>query len=232
MIVWLASYPRSGNTFFRALLAQCAGYETHTVYDNRDLPDLTHGLLGQPEHPASLQDLGASPDVHFVKTHEYPVDAAPAIYLVRDGRDAVVSYAHFSVAFSGRRNPAWRLATKLFPSALFRIALWWRIHMDRLNWGAHVRKWTGRPAPAKTVVIRYRDLIQDPIAQLQQAFAALDLPVKLGDRPIPTFEELHARWPAFFRRGQVGAHRDEMPKRMLAAFEAQNADELRRFGYL
>ena len=33
--------------------------------------------------------------VYFVKTHELPSDDSPAILLVRDGRDAMVSFAHY-----------------------------------------------------------------------------------------------------------------------------------------
>ena len=36
-------------------------------------------------------------DIYFVKTHELPTenDNSPAIYLVRDGRDVLMSYAHY-----------------------------------------------------------------------------------------------------------------------------------------
>lgn len=38
MIVWLASYPRSGNTFLRVLFRHVFGIETYSVYN--DLLDI------------------------------------------------------------------------------------------------------------------------------------------------------------------------------------------------
>ena len=36
MVVWLASYPRSGNTFLRIVLHRLYGVPTYSVYDDDD----------------------------------------------------------------------------------------------------------------------------------------------------------------------------------------------------
>ena len=36
MIVWLASYPRSGNTFLRVVLHNVYGVSTYSVYEDND----------------------------------------------------------------------------------------------------------------------------------------------------------------------------------------------------
>src|ERR1700749_4593844 len=102
MITWLASYPRSGNTFFRILLKNLFGFESHTVYSmanarpeiEADIPRMIR-IIGQPPSECSIEFLHRDSDNHFVKTHDLPgEDTNPAIVLIRDGRDAVVSYAH------------------------------------------------------------------------------------------------------------------------------------------
>ncbi len=82
-MIWLASFPRSGNTFFRIVL--------HEVYS---IPSSSYHL--EPDKPLD-------PDYYtypVVKTHLLPDQLKPrdpnipSIYLVRDGRDALVSIAH------------------------------------------------------------------------------------------------------------------------------------------
>ena len=51
-ILWLASYPRSGVTMARMMLAQCFGLITATEYDE---PTMT------PEYHAAVKSLGANP---------------------------------------------------------------------------------------------------------------------------------------------------------------------------
>src|SRR5262249_54086695 len=84
LMMWLASFPRSGNTFFRIILHEVYGIET-AEYALHSRPYLQHDYT----------------NYSVVKTHLLP-DALvpndptiPAVYLIRDGRDAVVSLAHY-----------------------------------------------------------------------------------------------------------------------------------------
>ena len=98
MLIWLASYPRSGNTYLRLLLSKTFGVTTWSVYDHdRNTDRVFERASGQaqPTFTSShaLCDAAAnSPDPCFVKTHELPEpgDTHPAVYLLRDGRAAVV----------------------------------------------------------------------------------------------------------------------------------------------
>src|SRR5262249_16232902 len=105
MIVWLASYPRSGNTFLRVALHALYGVPTYSVYDDDDPVAQRAGpaLLASPPSPAPPPAMRDSPGTHFVKTHKRrKPDGCPAIYLVRDGRDAVVSHARLRASEAGR----------------------------------------------------------------------------------------------------------------------------------
>src|SRR5690606_25886720 len=83
MKCWIASFPRSGNTFFRNILYYVYGIESSTWHKETAYP--------VDENYAGFD---------FVKTHLLPSELEPndvnipAIYLVRDGRDALVSIAH------------------------------------------------------------------------------------------------------------------------------------------
>ena len=82
-MIWLASFPRSGNTFFRNILYQLYGLESSTFHREPNYP-VDEGYESYP----------------VVKTHLLPSDLIPddpnikKVYLVRDGRDALVSIAH------------------------------------------------------------------------------------------------------------------------------------------
>jgi hypothetical protein len=108
VIVWVSSFPRSGNTFLRIVLKHLYGVRTSVVYDVDGVAQrLGADMVGFTERPATTEVMRASDEVHFVKTHRQRDDQIdetdPAICLVRDGRDALVSWARLtSEADSGR----------------------------------------------------------------------------------------------------------------------------------
>src|SRR5262245_9850273 len=107
MIVWLASYPRSGNTFLRIVLHRVYGPPTYSIYDGDDPVAQRVGpeLVGYRPKPLRRSELVASDELFFVKTHKRrKADDSPAIYLVRDGRDAVVSHAHLRASMQNATN--------------------------------------------------------------------------------------------------------------------------------
>ncbi|MBM2618840.1 sulfotransferase domain-containing protein [Actinoplanes sp. LDG1-06] len=199
MLVWVASYPRSGNTFLRIVLYRLYGVRASVIYDFDGVADrLGRDFVGGLDRPGSLDDLRASDELHLVKTHR-PRDADVheedrAICLVRDGRDALVS---------------WARQESESPDRVSRTALRSLINGERgsRSWGVNVLSWLRPPAPQR-VVLLYDDLVRDPEAAVE----SLGLPLqRVPGATVPSFAELHAADPAFFRRGHTGTHRDEMP---------------------
>jgi hypothetical protein len=87
-IVWLASYPRSGNTYLRAILWTCFGLQTGSVYPDDLFGDSAVAQqVGHFEGTAHGQFSADFLRLPLVKTHEWPVDNRKAIYIVRNGRD-------------------------------------------------------------------------------------------------------------------------------------------------
>lgn len=94
--VWLASYPRSGNTYVRAILWTYFGLQTGSIYPNdlRGDPAVSR-QAGHHEGCAHGQFSADFLRLPIIKTHEWPADDRMAIYVVRDGRDCCRSLLEF-----------------------------------------------------------------------------------------------------------------------------------------
>lgn len=229
MITWIASYPRSGNTLLRVILSYGFGLpcppryprQAHVPPPRRAAPPLR--LAGE-NRPRGLEAMQASPDTWYVKSHELPSDDRPALYLVRDGRDALVSYAHFILETadpSGRGRSLAEVLTQL-------------VLRDRYfgGWGPHVDAWSGRRAP--TALLKFEQLVTAPDPRPLVADALAKIGVSdpgPGDGEIPDFAALQRAQPRNFRRGQIGAWRREMPTSLAWAFWKRHGPVMERMGY-
>lgn len=236
MIIWLSSYPRSGNTLLRTTLHTCFGIRSSSLYSGDSKLDLPgwEAMAGHTGRAGSVESMRADGALHYVKSHDPNPDGEPAIYVVRNGADAVVSYARYALRF----NRGWfGLPRVSGGSVLPRTFAGWlrRVIKGRCDfggWSAHVHPWTSRRAP--TAVIRFEDLIVDPVGQVSNALAAIgqDSKPTVG-KSVPTFEELRAKWPAFFREGRVGGGVEEMTSRpeLLELFDREHGEVMDAMGY-
>jgi hypothetical protein len=205
VLVWVASFPRSGNTFLRIVLHRRYGVRTSVVYDVDGVAArLGPELVGYRERTASIAEMRASDEVYFVKTHRRRDgdvdDGDRAICLVRDGRDALVSWARLRAEETGR------------PFAVELAALIARRDEPGTGgWGGNVLSWL-RPSAPHRAVLRYEDLTRAAATSIDEIMAALlpDVRPRTG-LAIPSFAELHRVDSGFFRRGHRGTHRDELP---------------------
>jgi hypothetical protein len=235
MIVWLASYPRSGNTFLRIVLHRLFGLPTYSIYDDDDPVAQRVGtdLVGYRPKP-DRETMVASNEVYFTKTHKRrKADQFPAIYLVRDGRDAVVSHARLRYSM---QNPEAGQSIASFEDML-RKEITRPFVEDQPSsgtWGGNVLNWLDSKG-ATLQVLRYEELMSDPCASVVRAVEAL-VPslVSRESVEIPSFDELHSTDPDFFRRGVVRSHRDEMPQSLHELFWAQPENEaaMKALGYV
>ncbi len=215
-MIWLASFPRSGNTFFRNILYQVYGLESSTFH--RD-----------PQYPL-IENYQAYP---FVKTHLLPADLAPQdasikkVYLVRDGRDALVSMAH-------HKKDLTRPGSDFYNNLLESILAW--EDADFGGWSENVRQWS----KAADLIIRYEDLIEDPLRETEKLRTLMELPPARSDR-LPSFEELkhgqakyggeRGRQDRAFRRGKAGSWQQEMPPELQRLFWEMHGDTMEQMGY-
>jgi hypothetical protein len=193
MIVWLASYPRSGNTLLRTVLHQTMGLVsasdevgeakvvglTETARLNTGVTEISGDWLDYYES-AKLSD-----KVFLIKTHRPPRDNQKAIYVIRDGRKALLSYSRFHRSFTKPPRPS-----------LLDLVLGNDFYGD---WTDHYRIWTERQ---NTLVVRYEDLINatnDLLESLATTVGYFGL-IEPWKNP---FEQLHQENPDFFRKGEA-----------------------------
>jgi hypothetical protein len=230
MIVWLASYPRSGNTFFRIVLNRLYGVRTYSVYNDRIFEErgsATTDVVGHVHTDLSIDELAGLPQTYFLKTHELPRDDAfPTIYLVRDGRDTLVSYAHFILHFEGGAgSPTGDFATVLHDLIEYRGSFG--------GWGPHVLGWRERGGRAATSFVRFEDLIHNPPEVLSRSLGAVQPDLKQLANPgsIPRFGQLQTLLPEFFRRGLAGGFRTEMSDDLQRLFWRHYGQAMLALGY-
>ena len=97
------------------------------------------------------------------------------------------------------------------------------------DWSMNVTAWHERDG--RTAVVRFEDLIRDPIGQVATALAELDLPLEETKEAMPSFKSLQTRWPGFFRRGRIGSWRNEMPEDIHEQFWQRHGNAMRVLGY-
>lgn len=183
-------------------------------------------------------------DQYFaVKTHLLPSEIEPinpeipAVYLVRDGRDAMVSIAHHrkdivmpgSDYYENMREAILAEGGSFFG-----------------GWSKNVDEWLQRAS----IVIRFEDLVKDPVAQVERLREIIKLP-KGDPSKLPDFETLKKSKPKyggkfriknvdfkindfsnrFFRKGKSGGWTEEMPEEMQDLFWKYHGEVMERMGY-
>lgn len=196
-IAWLASFPKSGNTWLRALL-DALEHEGQVDINRLSVGQVDNALDSIPL--CSLSDLDPQQTMqmfrgvraflqpgggrHYVrmKTHDAyvpEVDGVPrcwqpegavAIYLVRDPRAVAVSYAHHMGA---PQEPIVRaMGNEEFTSGPLNITYTRSVFS---SWSENVRSWT-RQTDIPTLVMRYEDLIDDTHTSLERVARWLQMP--------------------------------------------------------
>lgn len=224
MLVWLASYPRSGNTLLRQVLKgcfdldSCAGLEPSQaagiVKPCGDLERIygEYYFEGDPEE--FYRRARSSPELVLVKSHQPPRDEEKAIYVVRDGRLALKSFA----AYQDLSYPGTATADDLLIG-------------DHAygDWTSHYRAWTARAG--QTLVVRFEELVDaspELLARLG-SFLALSGTPRAWVNPQAV---LRANEPTLFGPGhRVWAPDTFWPPARLRAFYTVHGPLLTELGY-
>lgn len=182
-------------------------------------------------------------DYQVIKTHALPtkIDPAdpniPAVLLVRDGRDSAVSYAHHWKSFQDPQSN--------FYDNLKGIILAGKRSKFIPGWSIHVGEWMERAS----LVIKFEDLITDPIQTVEQLRTVIDLP-EPDINKLPTFKQLQTKRmkygnaaakrsqeeqdkhrKKFFRKGKTGAWEEEMPEELHELFWVHHGGVMDQLGY-
>jgi hypothetical protein len=202
--------------------------------DGRLVPDTLVQMLVPDVHATCHYRRTQTP--MFFKTHHFPrPEYRRVIHLVRDGRDAMVSYHHMNASLDGEAPDFVDMVSTgkgLFPC----------------RWHEHVEAWMKNPHEAELITLRYEDLHRSPMTELRRLceFAGLERDDASLARAVETcsFEVMRMKektlgwsdpkWPTdkpFVRRGKIGSYHDEMPEEALRIFMQQASPMLTKLGY-
>lgn len=231
--VYIIGFPKSGHTWMQYILSS-----------------MVFGVSPEALRDSIVQEL--VPDVHvrkyyrryhqkaIFKSHDLPAPHHKnVIYLVRDGRDAMVSY--------------FEMYRKVINQ---NVSLEEMINDDKnvfpCSWSKHINNWlVDNPFKINLLVVKYEDLLMEPVQQLERVASFLQLSSRtefLTEIVKHThIDILRAKAKEhgmahkvlnspngfeFFRKGQVKSYLVEMNHDLASKFQQRSGRELSLLGYL
>lgn len=269
-LVWLASYPKSGNTWLRAFLANyfvesdgpvpldkirqvSFGDSAMEPYVHRARIDHRRLMPAQllQLRQSWLDEISNRGAMNFVKTHNaharlgqaWWIPAAlthSAIYLVRDPRDMVISYAdHWGIPIDNAIREIANRQNMIAPNP--------RSVAQFLGaWSAHVDGWS-RARDLRVLTVRYEDMLSAPErefarilrhigapldeATLSQAIERSSFGQLAAAEAAEGFSERGPKQQAFFRKGEAGGWRDVLTEAQATQIWSDHRAAMRRHKY-
>lgn len=223
LIISLASWPRSGNTLLRAVLWHCFGLRSWSRYDesNSLLANKRRAdLVGAIEGPRNLHDLlkiGDKQSVAPYKTHHRDAHKVqcPSIYVVRDGREACVSYWKYWENCRAPGDDAKRLIDFIQGD----------LHFG--PWSNHVEHWLKAPQPC--LLLKYEHLVDDIGSQIDAISEFIDMSPQSME--LPDFEEFRESFPAFYRTGGEQTWPRYFNESLTRVFDRLHGKTMKKLGY-
>lgn len=182
MITWIASYPKSGNTWVRAFL--CSYFSSsHKKFDFnilKNIPTFPHhfeiaflrkkyknfNFNNLAAHWDEFQKILINKNIKFLKTHNALVNfngydftnlnnTIGVIYIIRDPRDVLISYAnHQNMTYE-------KMFFQMKNNNNFEKTNDYKDRTLLSSWKNHYNSW--KSFPKNYLLIRYEDLLSDPI---------------------------------------------------------------------
>ena len=236
---FIVSYPKSGNTWLRFLVANLIHFNKRVTFANIEyfIPDI---------YKNTQKDLRRIQRPRLLKSHEYyDPRYKRLIYLVRDPRDIVMSYYHYHVKVN--------YIEEEFPLDKY-VSHFIEGRLDRFgSWAEHVGSWRGaKHRDSCFLLVRYEDIHSDAPSELTRiaSFLGFDAALAEIDKAILLSNANHMRqlekrehhlWKStkntrqdkpFVRSAQVGTWRNELPFTAAKAIEEQWATQMRSLRYV
>ncbi len=233
----IVSYPKSGSTWLRFIIA-------NLIYDgigrNGNQVDFLSAQLLVPEISeqalANGADFNSLPPPRILRSHSAKKQFFPnVIYLLRDGRDVLVSYYYHFAKFNNFKGT---------------ISEFISSNLRKSDWHEHVNSWlfTGSHL-SNLYILRYENMILDPLSEVRRllSFVGLNRTVNQVNAALQssTFDKMRAleqinglgyveegnKQIRFVRAGKIGQWRKEFTERDTALIKEKYGDTLIRAGY-
>jgi len=201
MIIWLASYPKSGNTWVRAMLSSLI-YSKDGSFNFELLKYINR--YPQKEHFEGLTDkvndineiskfwtisqnkINSNKKIKFLKTHHLRCginnytftnskNTIGTIYIVRDPRDVIASYAkHHSLTIENAKLAMFNSQNYTFPQKVNENE---RLPTILGSWADHYNSWTKNNK--NLLIVKYENLISDTRKELLKILDFINILVKI-----------------------------------------------------
>jgi len=234
---FIVSFPKSGNTWTRFLIANLLHPEEPATFSNIDR------LIPESEGLTRSQ-LKRVPRPRIMKSHEYfDPRFRKVIYIVRDARDVALSQFHF---YRKRR----RIADD-YPLEKFVTRFVAGDTSDYGSWGDNVASWlVTRQSSAGFLLLRYEDMVAHTVTELTRIAEFLGVNVtperlaqaverssadqmrKLeGANATASVTKNTRQDIPFVRAAASGVWKDNLPERSVAELESAWAPLMKWLGY-
>ncbi len=258
---WVASYPKSGNTWLRLLIGSYLNdrvafyddvsryfYQTASPYP---LAELNLWQEVQLRSAALLHvAVAADNEQTIVKTHHAmceigglplfaPAFVRKAIYVIRDPRDVAASMVYHFGMSQGE-------VIELMADPQARLSDDDKMSHVLSSWSLHVASWT-QSDRVPTICTQYEKLHADPVGELRKIVTFMGWPVReaqlvaaveanqfdklQAEEKARGFSEKSEKAELFFRRGQVGAWREELDGALAREIEKRHGDVMKQWDY-
>ena len=194
MIIWLASYPKSGNTLLRSILSayfysEEGDFKFNNLYKISQFPAVDHFLrLGVNPNDESevfknfinAQNLiNEEGKAKFFKTHSRLCqmygsnftdlkNTLGVIYIVRDPRNVVTSFAHHYNLTVDQATEA------LFDEKRFMLKTDKNCSVSLGSWNSNFKSWKELEKKNKYLLVKYEDLVDKKKSTMLKIFKFLD----------------------------------------------------------
>jgi hypothetical protein len=253
VLIYLSSYPRSGNTWVRNLLRHYFGYRSASIYpEPQGAPNLELRADGGyelfsyyelPQAPGSRmpmlvnncgqilseelrQRLGAADERFFLKTHELPFGHYfPGEHVVHLVREpGAVCWSYYN--FLRKHEPG-----HFGGISLDRVV---RGRVPFGPWNEHTAAWlaAGEQLGERFWLHKYEDIATQPETAFADRLAAFTgLTYNIPKQPLAPIEKWHEKEPDFYRKDKDSRWKKNYSAAQLHRVLKQHGEVMRRLGY-
>ncbi|RMF32480.1 MAG: sulfotransferase domain-containing protein [Chloroflexi bacterium] len=229
--VFIVTYPRSGTTWLQMILYQMTtDGEMNFTHISEVVPWFEQSTLHRRNIEALPSPRAFKTHLHYNGIFSIPKAPCRYIYMVRNGKDVLVSYYHFYKSHLGYKGT--------FPEFFERFM---RGKVQYGSWFKHVAQWRANPRRLNVLYLRYEDLLRDPEGGMREIadFCGFDIPTEKWpvilertsfafmkqyelkfDPAIEVLWQLHeTRVGAFLRKGKSGYAKEYLTPEQEAKFD-------------
>jgi sulfotransferase family protein len=222
--VFIVGFPKSGNTLMQHIVAYLVYGLNENV--NRSLINLLTSDIYKSNAFFRFDERC------FFKSHEFPrKEYRNVIYIVRDGREVMLSYYHML------KNMGMEISLKDLYSQKFKP--------NGSTWSEHVEAWKENPYNAKIHWVVYENLIDDKKKELGRLCEFLNLErsnselndvIRMTSLEFMQEKENKPDWKRmkkgrmlkgrFIRNGEKNSYLQNVPKELIYEFEKKSSDTI------